>query len=437
MNMQASHSLFALVDVNNFYVSCERVFQPKLEQVPMVVLSNNDGCAVARSAEVKALGVKMGTPWFQMQDLAKQHGITAYSSNYTLYGDMSNRVVQVLRGFTPHLEVYSIDESFLQIETVLKQYPNTIELGQSIKQKVKETTGLPVCVGIGASKTLAKLANHLAKKHPQFLGVCDVNAMSKEELYQWMSETAVDEVWGVGRRIAKKLKAQGIQSVFDLLQASPQAMRQQFGVVMERLCYELRGVSCLKLEEVAPAKQQIIASRSFGKLVTSQAELAQSVATHAARAAEKLRSQDSVTGALTVFIQTNPFKQNEPQHHQSITIPLADATDNTLTLTNAALAGLRQIFQPNFRYKKAGVILNLISDKPTTQQSLFDDVQVKGKSASLMKAVDAINTRFGNAAIRSAAAGTNNTKQAWQMRSSNRSPNYTTQWDELPIARAR
>ena len=437
MNMQASHSLFALVDVNNFYVSCERVFQPKLEQVPMVVLSNNDGCAVARSAEVKALGVKMGTPWFQMQDLAKQHGITAYSSNYTLYGDMSNRVVQVLRGFTPHLEVYSIDESFLQIETVLKQYQNTIELGQSIKQTVKETTGLPVCVGIGASKTLAKLANHLAKKHPQFLGVCDVNAMSKEELYQWMSETAVDEVWGVGRRIAKKLKAQGIQSVFDLLQASPQAMRQQFGVVMERLCYELRGVSCLKLEEVAPAKQQIIASRSFGKLVTSQAELAQSVATHAARAAEKLRSQDSVTGALTVFIQTNPFKQNEPQHHQSITVPLADATDNTLTLTNAALAGLRQIFQPNFRYKKAGVILNLISDKPTTQQSLFDDVQVKGKSASLMKAVDAINTRFGNAAIRSAAAGTNNTKQAWQMRSGNRSPNYTTQWDELPIARAR
>ena len=428
--MQASHSLFALVDVNNFYVSCERVFQPKLEQVPMVVLSNNDGCAVARSAEVKALGVKMGTPWFQMQDLAKQHGITAYSSNYTLYGDMSNRVVQVLRGFTPHLEVYSIDESFLQIETVLKQYPNTIELGQSIKQTVKETTGLPVCVGIGASKTLAKLANHLAKKHSQFLGVCDVNAMSKEELYQWMSETAVDEVWGVGRRIAKKLKAQGIQSVFDLLQASPQAMRQQFGVVMERLCYELRGVSCLKLEEVAPAKQQIIASRSFGKLVTSQAELAQSVATHAARAAEKLRSQDSVAGALTVFIQTNPFKQNEPQHHQSITVPLADATDNTLTLTNAALAGLRQIFQPNFRYKKAGVILNLISDKPTTQQSLFDDVQVKGKSASLMKAVDAINTRFGNAAIRSAAAGTNNTKQAWQMRSSNRSPNYTTRWDE-------
>lgn len=435
MSASSLPSLFALVDVNNFYVSCERVFQPKLEQVPMVVLSNNDGCAVARSAEVKALGVKMGTPWFQIQDLAKQHGITAYSSNYTLYGDMSNRVVQVLRGFTPNLEIYSIDESFLQIETVLKQYRDTVDFGRQVKQAVKGTTGLPVCVGIGASKTLAKFANHLAKKHPQFSGVCDVNAMSREALYQWMSETEVGEVWGIGRQIAKKLKAQKIQSVFDLLQTSPQAMRQQFGVVMERLCYELRGVSCLKLEEVTPAKQQIIASRSFGKLVTSQTELAQSVATHAARAAEKLRSQDGVTGALTVFIQTNPFKQNEPQHHQSITIPLAEATDNTLTLTNAALAGLQRIYQPHFRYKKAGVILNLISDKPTMQQSLFEDVQSKGKSASLMKAVDAINTRFGNAVIRSAAAGTHHTKQAWQMRSNNRSPNYTTQWDELPIAR--
>jgi len=431
----ASNSLFALVDVNNFYVSCERVFQPKLEEVPMVVLSNNDGCAVARSAEVKALGVKMGTPWFQMEALARKHGIQAYSSNYTLYGDMSNRVVQVLRGFTPNLEVYSIDESFLQIETVLKQYQNAIELGQGIKRQVKDTTGLPVCVGIGASKTLAKLANHLAKKHKQFSGVCDVSAMSKEELYQWMSETEVGEVWGVGRQIAKKLKAQDIHSVFDLLQASPQVMRQQFGVVMERLCYELRGTSCLKLEEVAPAKQQIIASRSFGKLVTSQAELAQSVATHVARAAEKLRSQDSVTGALTVFIQTNPFKQHEPQHHQSITIPLTNASDNTLTLTNAALAGLKQIYQPNFRYKKAGVILNLISDKPTIQQSLFEDVESKGKSASLMKVVDQINTRFGNTAIRSAAAGTNTAKEVWQMRSNNKSPNYTTKWDELPVAR--
>ena len=322
------------------------------------------------------------------------------------------------------------------VDKALKpKHKDTIELGQKIKEQVKDTTGLPVCVGIGASKTLAKLANHLAKKHKQFAGVCDVNAMTKEELYHWMSETEVGEVWGVGKQIAKKLKAQNIQSVFDLLQASPQAMRQQFGAVMERLCYELRGTSCLQLEEVAPAKQQIIASRSFGKLVTSLEELAESVATHAARAAEKLRTQNSVTGAIRVFIQTNPFKQNESQHHQSVTIPLADPTDNTLTLTNAALAGLKQIYQASFRYKKAGVILNLISDKPAAQQSLFDDIETKGKSAHLMKAVDEINTRFGNAVIRSAASGTNSTKQEWQMRSNNRSPNYTTRWDELPVAR--
>lgn len=427
-----TNQLFALVDVNNFYVSCERVFAPKLEGVPMVVLSNNDGCAVARSAEVKVLGVKMATPWFQMKDLAKQHGIQAYSSNYTLYGDMSSRVVEVLRRFTPNLEVYSIDESFLQIETVLKQYADPTSLGQIIKQDVKDTTGLPVCVGIGASKTLAKLANHLAKKHPQFAGVCDISSTPKEALYQWMAETAVGEVWGIGSKTAKKLKDLKINSVFDLVQASPQAMRQQFGVVIERICYELRGVSCLQLEEVAPAKQQIISSRSFGKPVTSMEELAESVATHAARGAEKLRSQKSVTGALTIFVQTNPHKPFEPQHHQSITVVLSDPSDNTLTLTSAALKGLKQIYKTGFKYKKAGVILNLLADKPTMQQSLFDDIEVKGKSAGLMKAMDSINSRFGNAAIKTAASGT---KQDWQMRSGNRSPNYTTQWDELPVAR--
>lgn len=429
--VSAGH-LFALVDVNNFYVSCERVFSPKLEDVPIVVLSNNDACAVARSAEVKALGVKMGTPWFQMQGLAKKHGITAYLPNYTLYGDMSSRVVDVLRKFTPHLEVYSIDESFLAIETLLKQYSNPTSLGQIIKQEVKDTTGLPVCVGIGASKTLAKLANHLAKKHQQFAGVCDVDSMPKEVLYQWMAETAVGEVWGIGKQIARKLRTLNINTVFDLLQTSPQSIHWKFGVVMERLCYELRGVSCLQLEEVAPAKQQIASSRSFGKPVSSMDELAKSVATHAARGAEKLRDQHSVTGALTIFIQTNPFKPHEPQHHQSIVIPLGDPSDNTLTLTTAAIKGLKQIYKAGFKYKKAGVMLNLLTDKPTVQKSLFDDIEVKGKSAGLMKALDSINSRFGNAVIRSAAAGT---KQDWQMRSNNRSPNCTTQWGELPVVR--
>ena len=430
-----TQQLFALVDVNNFYVSCERVFAPKLEDVPMVVLSNNDGCAVARSAEVKALGVKMGIPWFQMKDLAKQHGIQAYSSNYTLYGDMSGRVVEVLKTFTPNLEVYSIDESFLRIETVLKSYVDPTSMGQIMKEKVRDTTGLPVCVGIGASKTLAKLANHFAKKNPQFAGVCDISAMPKEVLYQWMAETSVGEVWGIGRQLTKKLKALQINSIFDLLETSPQSMRQQFGVVVERICYELRGVSCLELEEVAPAKQQIVSSRSFGKPVASMEQLAESVATHVARGAEKLRSQKSVTGALTIFIQTNPHKPFEPQHHQSVTVALVSPSDNTLTLTSSALKGLKQIYKAGFKYKKAGVMFNLLADKPTVQQSLFDDMEVKGKSAGLMKAMDSINSRFGNAVIRTAVAGTKETKQDWQMRSGNKSPNYTTQWDELPVVR--
>jgi DNA polymerase V len=425
-----SQPLFALVDVNNFYVSCERVFQPKLEIVPMVILSNNDGCAVARSAEVKALGVKMGTPWFKMKDLAEQHGIQAYSSNYTLYGDMSNRVVEVLRQFTPNLEIYSIDESFLRIDSVIKHYQDPTELGLTVKERVKDWTGLPVCVGIAPTKTLAKFANHLAKKNQQFSGVCDVTAMSKQELHQWMSEIEVGEVWGIGYQIAKRLQQMGINTVLDLLKVSPQTMRLQFGVVMERLCYELRGVSCLKLEEVAPPKKQIIASRSFGKLVTTFNELSESVATHTGRAAEKLRLQNSVTGAMTVFVQTNPFMRNEPQYAQSIVVPLAEPTDNTLELTEAAIRGLKKIFRAGYRYKKAGVVLNLITDKPIVQQSLFEDMAAKGKSAELMKTVDAINTRFGSTVVKAAATGT---KKVWEMRSGNKSPSYTTKWDQLPI----
>jgi DNA polymerase V len=304
-------------------------------------------------------------------------------------------------------------------------------LGLSVKDRVKEWTGLPVCVGIAPTKTLAKFANHLAKKYQQWQGVCDLSSMTKQDLHQWMTEVSVGEVWGIGQKIAKRLQVMGIKTVFDLLQVSPQVMRLQFGVVMERLCYELRGVSCLKLEEVSPPKQQIIASRSFGKLVTSFNELSESVATHIARAAEKLRLQNSVTGAITVFIQTNPFMRNEPQYAQSIVVPLPNPSDDSLELTAAAMNGLSKIFKGGFRYKKAGVVLNLLADKPVVQQSLFEDMEAKGQSAQLMKTMDEINARFGSNLIKSAAMGT---KQAWAMRSDNRSPSYTTNWNQLPIA---
>lgn len=425
----ASAPQFALVDVNNFYVSCERLFQPKLAQVPIVVLSNNDGCAVARSNEVKALGVKMGTPWFKMKDLAREHGIHAFSSNYTLYGDLSNRVATILRDFAPDVEVYSIDESFLRIETVAHLYGGVTAMGHLMRERIAQWAGLPVCVGCGPTKTLAKLANHLAKKNPVFNGVCDLHALSRLERLQWMHKIAVGDVWGVGRRIDARLQTMGIHTVLDLRNASPKEIRAQFGVVMERTCNELRGISCLELEDIAPAKQQIMSSRSFGAGVETIAELGEAVASYVSTAAEKLRRQGSVAAAIHVFVQTNRFKENEPQYNAGLVVPLAEASDDTLQLTTAALQGLRAIFKPGYKYKKAGIMLTLLSEKAERQATLFDDVRARSRSTGLMAAMDAINQQFGRNTLRSGVSGT---AQRWAMRSDNRSPRYTTRWDELP-----
>lgn len=423
---------FALVDVNNFYVSCERVFKPSLEHTPLVVLSNNDGCAVARSNEVKALGVKMGTPWFKMKALARQHGILACSSNYTLYGDMSHRVTTILRDFSPDLEVYSIDESFLRIETVAHLQGGVLALGQQMRDRIKQWTGLPVCVGVGPTKTLAKFANHLAKKNAHFNGVCDLHAMTRPERQAWMGQVDVGEVWGVGPRLHKRLAAIGIHTVLDLRNTAPKALQGAFGVVMARTCNELRGVSCLDLEDVLPPKQQIMSSRSFGAPVETLDELREAVARYLAQAAEKLRRQHAVTGALHLFVMTNRFKDDEPQYNAGLTVPLAEPTDDTRALTAAALKGLVAIYRPGYRYKKAGVMLTLLSAKATRQTSLFDDPVAQHTSAQLMTAMDAINTAFGRGTVRSGASGTT---ARWAMRAENRSPRYTTCWDELPVVK--
>ena len=423
--------MFALVDVNNFYVSCERVFQPQLENVPMVVLSNNDGCAVARSAEVEALGVKMGTPWFKMKELAKAHGILAFSSNYTLYGDMSNRATAVLRDFSPDIEVYSVDESFLRVETVMHLYGGATAMGQQIRHRVRQWTGLPVCVGIGPTKTLAKIANHLAKKNPQFDGVCDLHALTRPERLQWMSQLEVGEVWGVGKRIAKRLNTMGIETVLDLRNASIKEVRAQFGVVMERTCNELRGISCLDLEDVASPKQQIMSSRSFGSPVETLEELREAVASYVARAAQKLRTQGSVAAAVQVYIQTNRFKDSDMQYSEGLIVPLPDPSDDTRLLTQAATLGLGLIYRPGYKYKKAGIMLTLISDKAKRQETLFDDPIQRAQSTKLMAAMDAINAEFGRDTVRTAMSGT---EKRWAMRSENRSPRFTTCWDELPVA---
>lgn len=424
--------LFGLVDVNNFYVSCERAFNPRLANVPVVVLSNNDGCAVARSNEVKALGVKMGAPWFQMKALARQHGIVALSSNYTLYGDMSNRVVSILREFSPDIEVYSIDESFLRVETVAHLYGGATAMGQAMRHRIRKWTSLPVCAGFGESKTLAKLANHLAKKNPEFDGVCDLTALTDEERRQWMAKIEVGEVWGVGRRIAARLQAMGIRSVLDLASADLKLIRRQFGVVLERTVSELQGTSCLELDDLADPKQQIMASRSFGEMVEDLAELGEAVAWHIDRAAEKLRDQGSVAGAVYVFIQTNRFRQADPQYNPGVVVPLADVSDDTRALTTAALKGLRHIYRPGYWYKKCGVMLMELTAKQQRQDTLFDDAAARAKSAKLMVAMDAVNSVWGRGTLRTGAAGMS---KGWAMRSENRSPRYTTSWDELPMAK--
>ena len=422
----ASRSI-ALIDVNNFYVSCERVFNPKLVGKPVVVLSNNDGCAVARSNEVKALGVGMGAPWFKFKDLAKQHGIIGLSSNYALYADMSNRVMSILRDYSPDQEVYSIDESFLDLTGF--QSRDLIRYGQHMRRRILKWTGLPVCVGIGATKTLSKLANHCAKKRPEFSSVCNFNTMSPLELDGLLGQVEVSEIWGVGRKLAPKLQALGFNTVLDLKRASPERLRQQFSVVMEKTIRELNGTVCLELEEISPAKKQIISSRSFGHPVRDYNSLAESITLYMSRAAEKLRRQQSFAGSVYVYIRTSPFKPDDPFYSNGMTIPLSSPTNDTRQLVNVVLWGLKQIYKPNFNYAKAGVMLSELVPAQGVQTDLFSTIQASPKSTALMLAMDSINKKMGKESIKLASEGF---KRPWKMRQENKSPSYTTSWDDLP-----
>lgn len=423
--------MFALVDVNNFYVSCERVFNPKLEGVPVVVLSNNDGCAVSRSNEVKALGVRMAVPWYQMREMAKVHGIVALSSNYALYGDMSDRVVRILNEYSPSIEVYSIDESFLQLDGLGGMWPSFTDLGQHMRGRVRMWTGLPVCVGIAASKTLAKLSNHLAKKNPEFNGVCDLNALSENDIDSYLSNLDVRDVWGVGRRLAIQLISLGIETVQDLRKANPKRIRDRFGVIMERTVNELQGMSCLELEEVAPVRKQIISSRSFGEMVTTINALNEAVSTYISTAAEKLRSEGSVCNVVNVYIETNRFKDEDKRYNNSITIPLTEATADTRRLIAAAQFGLKRIYRPGYYYKKAGVVLMEIQPATMRQQQLFRDEDPR--SAKLMLAMDALNGVYGRNTVSLASSGI---EQRWTAKFDTRTPRYTTDWSDLPTAKA-
>ncbi len=420
----------ALVDCNNFYVSCERMFNPKLEGKPVVVLSNNDGCAVARSNEVKALGVKMSDPWFKLEKLAKQHGIIALSSNYTLYGDLSARVMSVLSNFSPNQEIYSIDECFLDLDGF---DPETLmAYGQTIRLAVKRNVGIPVCVGIAATKTLAKLANHCAKKGFEGeQGVCDFGRLNESELSTLFASIPVGEIWGVGRRITEKLNTTGIHTVENLRTASQKAIRDQFSVVLERTVQELNGISCVELEVAGKPRQQIMVSRSFGSSVTTLADLVESISYFTTTAAEKLRKDGSVASSICVYIRTNPFKEKEPQYQRSVIVPLFQPSADTMTLISAALMGLKSIYRYGFLYKKTGVLLMGLQSKGTVQATLFDDTVSQCKSDKMMSVMDSINRKMGKGSLTIAASGIRNN---WAMRRERKSPAYTTDWNELPIA---
>ena len=421
----------ALVDCNNFYVSCERLFNPKLEGMPVVVLSNNDGCAVARSNEVKVLGVKMAEPWFKIEKFAKQHGITALSSNYALYGDISARVMSTLSTFSPRQEIYSIDECFLDLDGF---DPNSlVAYGQKIRHTIKQNVGIPVCVGIANTKTLAKLANHCAKKgFAGFDGVCDFGQLSEVELSTLFSGIPVRDIWGVGKQISAKLQTLGIDTVEALRTANPERIRREFSVVLGRTVQELNNTPCIELEEACAPRQQIMVSRSFGATVTAIEDLSESVAYFTTTAAEKLRKDGSVAASVCIYLHTNPFSSGETHYQQSKAVALHQPTDDTSILVKAAILGLKQIYRSGLNYKKTGVMLMGLQPKGSIQPSLFDEPVSQEKSNTLMHVMDEVNRKMGSGSLGIAASGLGN---GWAMRRERKSPNYTTDWDELPEAR--
>lgn len=391
----------------------------------MVVLSNNDGCVVSRSNEAKAIGVKMGQPWFQARSLAEEHNILALSSNYALYADLSNRVMSLLAEFSPRHEVYSIDECFVDLTGMAELRT----LSYAMREKIMRWTGIPVCVGIGPTKTLAKLANFVAKRHPRSKGVFNYNALTEVQKDKLLSDIAVDEVWGVGRKLAPRLADYGIETVQDLKQAHAPTLRAEFGVAVEKIKRELQEVACVGMEAVTPARQQIIASRSSGNPVRDVVSLKAAVATFVENACAKLRAQQSNAAMLQVFLQTNRFRPELPQYHPSMAVPLVTPTDSSFIINRWASHLVDQIFRPEYAYKKAGVMLSEITPNTQRQEDLFAEAGQEEES-KLMAVLDRVNQRFGRGMVR---ISSQEASRDWEMRQERKSPAYTTCWTELPV----
>ncbi|HBQ7926356.1 TPA: Y-family DNA polymerase [Klebsiella pneumoniae] len=419
--------MFALCDVNSFYASCETVFRPDLKGRPVVVLSNNDGCVIARSPEAKPF-VKMGEPYFKQKDMFRRHGIIAFSSNYELYADMSNRVMTTLEELSPRCEIYSIDEAFCDL-TGVRNCRDLTDFGREIRETVLRRTHLTVGVGIAQTKTLAKLANHAAKQwQRQTGGVVDLSNLERQR--KLMALLPVDEVWGVGRRISKKLEAMGIKTVLQLADTDIRFIRKHFNVVLERTVRELRGEPCLGLEEFAPVKQEIVCSRSFGQRISTYEEMRQAICSYASRAAEKLRGEHQYCRFISAFVKTSPFALNEPYYGNSASVKLLTPTQDSRDIITAATKCLHAIWRDGHRYQKAGVMLGDFYSQGVAQLNLFDDNAPRQNSENLMEVLDHLNAKDGRGTLYFAGQGI---QSAWQMKREMLSPRYTTRFSDLPV----
>jgi len=414
------NEIFALVDCNNFYASCERVFAPQLAEKPIVVLSNNDGCVVARSNEAKALGIGMGVAAFKVADIIEKNNVEVFSSNYTLYADMSSRVMETLSNFSPDIEVYSIDEAFLNLAGFAC---SLTDYGRKILKTVKQWTGMPVSIGIAHTKTLAKIAGRIAKRSAKADGVLDL--ADSPYLNRALAQTPVGKVWGVGLKTAMKLKRVGIKTALALRDADINRVRRKFGVVGARTVYELRGIGCYPLEQNPPTRKSIVVSRIFGEPIELLGQLKEATANYVSKAGEKLRQEGLAAGVMTVYVTTSRFIKNRYYNSQTIEFPVA--TNDTMELICYASRCVEQLYRTGFKFKKSGIILNGLVSENQVQGNLFDNTD-REKSRRLMQTIDTINTR-GDSPIRWAAEGLN---QPWKTRFNRRSLRYTTCWDELP-----
>ncbi|MDC5324453.1 Y-family DNA polymerase [Acinetobacter baumannii] len=429
--MKHENKVFFLIDVNNMYVSCERVFDPSLNDKPVIVLSNNDGCAVARSNEAKSLNIKMGVPLFQIKDIVQQHNVIVLSSNYAMYAEMSRRFHTILASYVTAEEVepYSIDECFVDFTAYEKNF-DLEKVGQQMRQQIWKWLGLPVCVGIGRSKTEAKISNHIAKKNQGFNGVCDLVNMDPCNKEYYFAQIDVSEVWGVGRKHAKKLQGMGINTVLDLACAEPREMQKKFSIVMARTIYELQGISCIEIEHTPPSKKQIVASRSFGGRVTELTDLKEAISMYAQDACKRLRDEGLLCGCMIAFVQSNPFDPNVPFYNKSITGSFSEPTDCAIDFVKAATRMLNDIYKEGIKYKKCGVVLTCLEPKSGHTYDLLTDFEHIEKKECLMQAMDGIHSKFGKKKIGVGPCFIPN--RNWSMSRDKLSRN-PFRWDELPL----